>query len=218
MPAKAFILSPFNDTHEIVDDNEMAKSGSQRSRGQLRIIGGSWRGRKLHFTPMEGLRPTADRTRETLFNWLAPTIGNARCLDLFAGSGALGLEALSRGARYCDFVDRAPTCTGQISQHLASLDASGRAGVHATEAARFLATASEPYDVVFLDPPFEKQLLQPACTALAESGLLSTGALVYIEMGANEVAPEMPQEWQLHRQKAAGGVSYQLYTLPQVQA
>ena len=97
----------------------MARSGKDAGkRGQLRIIGGQWRGRRLSFTPEEGLRPTTDRVRETLFNWLAPYLHGARCADLFAGSGALGLEALSRGAGYCDFVDASPSVIAQISAHL----------------------------------------------------------------------------------------------------
>ena len=95
-------------------------------RSQLRIIGGQWRGRKLTFTPAEGLRPTTDRVRETLFNWLAPFIFGARCADLFAGSGALGLEALSRGAAHCDFVDSAKAAGRQIAGHLETLGASDR--------------------------------------------------------------------------------------------
>ena len=190
----------------------MAKSGHQGSQGLLRIIGGSWRGRKLRFKPVEGLRPTADRTRETLFNWLAPTITDARCLDLFAGSGALGLEALSRGAGYCDFVDRAKSCTQQIGLHLDTLNAADRASLHTGTADQFLEAANGTYDIIFLDPPFEKQLLQPICSKLAAASLLSPSGMIYLEMGANEVAPELPREWRLHRDKRAGSVIYQLYT------
>jgi 16S rRNA (guanine966-N2)-methyltransferase len=178
---------------------------------QLRIIGGQWRGRKLSFRAAEGLRPTTDRVRETLFNWLQPVIHGARCADLFAGSGALGLEALSRGATHCDFVDSSPAATQQISAHLDTLGASELGGCHNQPAGPFLQRGGLPYDIVFIDPPFSSALVGPSCTLLAENDLLVQGARVYIEMGSKEPLPELPSDWALLQDKTAGGVAYRLF-------
>lgn len=192
----------------------MVRSGKgSRQQSRLRIIGGQWRGRKLAFIPEQGLRPTTDRIRETLFNWLAPHIHGARCADLFAGSGALGLEALSRGAAHCDFVEPSALALDQIRRHLQSLDALGRANCHPVTAEHFLATATGPYDLVFIDPPFGRALAEPACTALAERRLLNQGALVYLETAATENVPEVADNWSEHRCKTAGGVTYRLYSV-----
>ena len=190
----------------------MSRAGKGRaSSGQLRIIGGQWRGRKLRFRAAPGLRPTTDRVRETLFNWLAGDIDGARCLDLFAGSGALGLEALSRGAHHCDFVDSASRSVEDIAGHLASLGATARAHCHAVPARRFLANHTGPWDIVFLDPPFGEAQLGPAVEALA--GRLHEGALVYIETGQRETLPALPPHWAPHRDKTAGDVRYRLFVV-----
>ena len=180
-------------------------------RSQLRIIGGQWRGRKLTFTPAEGLRPTTDRVRETLFNWLAPVIFGARCADLFAGSGALGLEALSRGAAHCDFVDSARAAGQQIAGHLETLGASDRGRCHHCEASRYLLDDDGPLDIVFIDPPFYQNLIQPSCEQLSAAQILAPEALVYIESPAQEALTNMPPGWEIYRQKTAGGVAYRLY-------
>ncbi|GAB3284075.1 16S rRNA (guanine(966)-N(2))-methyltransferase RsmD [Parahaliea aestuarii] len=180
---------------------------------QLRIIGGHWRGRKLSFLPADGLRPTADRVRETLFNWLAPVIRDARCLDLFSGSGALGLEALSRGAAHCAFVDTNGANLRQISKHLDTLDAADRGACHNRTAEEFLNGNREPWDIVFLDPPFERGLAAPALTLLAD-GHLAPEAMVYLECGRQEMLPAVPDSWDLHRDKTAGNVRYLLYHTP----
>ncbi len=182
--------------------------------GLLRIIGGRWRGRKLRFTAAEGLRPTPDRVRETLFNWLAGDIREARCLDLFSGSGALGLEALSRGAAHCDFVDSNPGSLAQIRRHLQSLEASAAGSCHTARASDFLARADRPWDIVFIDPPFGQGLVAPACELLHNRGLLAAGACIYIETGTGDTLPELPDTWHLHRDKAAGAVNYRLYRTP----
>lgn len=190
----------------------MSRAGKGRAgSGQLRIIGGQWRGRKLRFHAAPGLRPTADRVRETLFNWLAADIDGARCLDLFAGSGALGLEALSRGADHCDFVDSASRSLDDIAGHLASLGATARASCHPVPARRFLAGHAGPWDIVFLDPPFGEALLGSAVAAL--SGLLDEGALVYVETGQRESLPALPPHWAPHRDKTAGDVRYRLFVV-----
>ena len=198
----------------VARSEEMARSGKGAGKqGQLRIIGGQWRGRKLSFTPAEGLRPTSDRVRETLFNWLAPYIQGARCADLFAGSGALGLEALSRGACHCDFVDTSKTALAQIGRHLTTLGATAAGQCHSSSALQFLQGTSEPYDLVFIDPPFGRELVDPTCTILAARKLLVAGALAYVETAATEPLPGTPIGWSPHRDKTAGGVTYRLFTV-----
>jgi 16S rRNA (guanine966-N2)-methyltransferase len=190
----------------------MARSRSKSAKtSTLRVIGGQWRGRKLRFTPAPGLRPTTDRIRETVFNWLAPVIAGARCLDLFAGSGALGIEALSRGAAHCDFVDTSADALGQISRHLDMLGASTRGECHRRAAAAYLAAAAGGYDVVFIDPPFGLGLVAETSIQLAQGALLSPEAVVYIEMAAAEGTPQVPEHWQAYREKRAGEVAYRLF-------
>jgi 16S rRNA (guanine966-N2)-methyltransferase len=186
------------------------RSGKQ---SQVRIIGGQWRGRKLTFTPTDGLRPTGDRIRETLFNWLAASITGAHCADLFAGSGALGLEALSRGAVHCDFVDCSSPALAQVSDHLKLLGACGKGACHPVSALQFLQAASAPYDIVFIDPPFKLDLVESVCATLSQKQLLRENALVYIEMGATQPTPKVPPSWSLLREKHAGRVTYRLFTV-----
>ncbi len=181
--------------------------------GRLRIIGGTWRGRKLDFSAAPGLRPTPDRVRETVFNWLATHIHQAHCADLFAGSGALGLEALSRGAAHCDFVDSNGQTMGQIQQHLTALSALSQAKCVNDEAASFLRSCDRPYDVVFMDPPFGMGLAAAACDLLARRSLLNPGSLVYLEAGVSDETPDIPPNWRLHREKSSGEVCYRLYQL-----
>lgn len=181
-----------------------------RRPGRLRIVAGRWRGRLLELGDHPELRPTPDRVRETLFNWLAPVIEGARVLDLCAGSGVLGLEALSRGAASAVFVERDPALAAAIRR---SLDTFGAAGgeVVAADARRFLRTAAAPFDVVFADPPYTAGLLGELCTLLAERGWLAPGALVYLEYAAAGPAPAVPGVLGVDKQKQAGGVSYALY-------
>ena len=192
----------------------MTRSGKDtRKLHQVRIIGGQWRGRKLSFTPADGLRPTGDRIRETLFNWLAPTIEGARCVDLFTGSGALGLEALSRGAIHCDFVDSSNATLSQVSDHLKTLVAVNRSRCHPVSAQQFLQMATQAYDIVFIDPPFMQQLVGPICETLTKKQLLSSDALVYVETGAMEPPAKVPLGWKIHREKVAGSVAYRLFSV-----
>jgi 16S rRNA (guanine966-N2)-methyltransferase len=174
----------------------------------LRIIGGRWRGRKLRFPPVEGLRPSPDRVRETLFNWLQPFIEGARCLDLFAGSGAFGLEALSRGAAEVVLVDREPRVIAQLEAHRELLGAEGLQLVRA-DALAYLQGPPSPFDIVFLDPPFRRGLLGPCCEALA-AGWLQPGARVYIEAEAELEALPLPAGWEVVRSKRAGQVGSHL--------
>ncbi|MBO6752580.1 MULTISPECIES: 16S rRNA (guanine(966)-N(2))-methyltransferase RsmD [Spongiibacter] len=180
-----------------------------RRDGEVRIIGGKWRSRKLPFQSADGLRPSSDRLRETLFNWLSPYLGGARCLDLFAGSGALGLEALSRGAAHCDFVEKNPGSAEQIRRHLHTLQCED-GSVHGRSAESYLKVADGGWHIVFLDPPFKQSLLPIAVEAL--KGKLAEDALIYVETAKGE-AFVPPNDWQEHRHKSAGQVEYRLYRL-----
>lgn len=182
-------------------------------RGELRIIGGRWRSRRLSFQAAPGLRPTTDRVRETLFNWLMTDIPGARCADLFCGSGALGLEALSRGAAHCDFVDREATAIRQLLSHLTTLGASDAGAGYCDSAEHFLSAAKGTWDIVFIDPPFGLDLVQPVCDLLDTRKLLTPGACIYVETAREEPAPRVAPHWQLHREKCAGGVTSRLYRL-----
>lgn len=191
-------------------------SRQQRTKtnsNQLRIIGGQWRGRKLPFPSIEGLRPTPDRVRETLFNWLNPAVVNARCLDLFSGSGALGLEALSRGASQVDLVDSSGAVSEQLRLNLQRLNAAN-AEVWHHKAHDWLQAHALPaaYDIIFLDPPFQQNLLAPAIDTIASRQLLSSNSWIYIETARDEALPALPDNWQLHREKTAGQVSYRLFS------
>jgi 16S rRNA (guanine966-N2)-methyltransferase len=176
---------------------------------QLRIIGGRWRGSKLNFPAVEAIRPTPDRVRETLFNWLAPVIGGARCLDLFAGSGALGLEALSRGASEVVFVDRETRIGAYLRDTLARLKSTD-GKVLVGDAQRCLKEITGPFDVVFLDPPFGAGLFPAFLAQLTLPGLLAPGAFVYLESEAEAGDPVLPSGWALHRSGRAGKVGYHL--------
>ncbi len=179
-------------------------------RNQLRIIGGTWRGRKLAFPSLPGLRPTPDRVRETLFNWLQNIIPGARCLDLYAGSGALGFEALSRGAAEAVMVDRQPQVIAQLRQHSETLHTDGAHPVLA-DAREFLGqTPARPFDVVFLDPPFSDDVLGACLQRLAEPGWLAPAAWIYVEAARATPLPALPAGWELFRHKAAGQVGYHL--------
>ncbi|MFC0226017.1 16S rRNA (guanine(966)-N(2))-methyltransferase [Serratia aquatilis] len=186
------------------------KKPHSASSGQIRIIGGQWRGRKLPVPDSEGLRPTTDRVRETLFNWLAPVIRGARCLDCFAGSGALGLEALSRYAASATLLEYERPVAQQLAKNLAVLQGNGSV-IH-TNALTWLANKGQPFDVVFLDPPFRKGLLGEAVTLLEQHGWLADEAWIYVEAEAESAATDVPASWTLHREKVAGQVAYRLYT------
>lgn len=177
--------------------------------GRLRIVGGTWRGRRLEVPPIEGLRPTPDRVRETLFNWLQPVIAGARCLDLFAGTGALGLEALSRGATEAVLVDASPEVANHLRVQAAALGATG-ARIMNAPAQGYLRGAARPFDVVFLDPPFRSGLLGPCCALLEDGGWLAARAWIYLEAEAELGSPEVPAGWVVTRSKRAGDVGYHL--------
>lgn len=177
----------------------------------LRIIGGTWRGRTWRF-PEAQIRPTPDRVRETLFNWLAPSIAGARCLDLFAGSGALGLEALSRGAVRTVFVEQAAAAARELRQTLEAWGGgqAAAAQIHVTEANHFLAGTPELFDVVFLDPPFAAGLLAQIAARLETGRWLAPAALIYAECPARASLPKLPGSWSVAKTGRAGEVGYHL--------
>jgi len=186
---------------------------NKKSRGlsnTVRIIGGKWRGKKLSFPSIDGLRPTPDRIRETIFNWLQFELHGARVLDLFAGSGAFGLEALSRGASYVIFVEKDATAVAQINTHLRDLHIDNALVEH-SDARRFLQQAPpQAFDIVFLDPPYGQQLLAPCITELEKRRFLSDNAYIYLEAESSLKNLPIPQNWRLHRSKHSGQVSYHL--------
>ena len=183
-----------------------------RSRAnQVRIIAGQWRGRRLTFPDAQGLRPTPDRVRETLFNWLAPLLPGACCLDLFAGSGALGFEAASRGAAKVVMVDRNPEIVRALGANRQLLSAHA-VEIIQQEAGQYLSARNGPFDLVFLDPPFrESGLVGESIRSLAESGSLKAGARIYLEMPLKLPEPPLPESWHKEKEKKAGQVIYRLY-------
>jgi 16S rRNA (guanine966-N2)-methyltransferase len=186
----------------------VASPRANSAPGRLRIIGGSLRGSRLEVPDVPGLRPTPDRARETLFNWLAPVIEGARCLDLFAGTGALGIEALSRGAAAVDFVESSVPLVTLLRANLARLKQT--ATVQRSDALQFLAQDRLRYDLVFLDPPFANGLWTPAAHALEAHDRLAAVAWIYVESPALET-PLVPEHWTLHREGRAGAVRFALY-------
>lgn len=191
-----------------------ARSRAPAARGAharvLRIIGGSWRGRRLRFPAAALIRPTPDRVRETLFNWLGARVAGASCLDLFAGSGALGLEALSRGAAHVTFVERDAAAARGLRATLAAWGARD-ALVERGDALAFLTGRARPFDIAFLDPPFTSGVLAEAAALLEGNGWLGAAALIYVECGARAGLPPLPAGWRPLKAKRAGEVGYHLY-------
>lgn len=181
-----------------------------RAQQTLRIIGGEWRGRKFQFPSAEHLRPTPDRVRETLFNWLMPIIEGARCLDLFCGSGALGLEALSRGASEVMFVDKNKQVIDTLKR-TCELVKTDKARFFCGDANRFLDQTATAFDVIFLDPPYDLDLIEPIAKQLVKDRWLSPSAYIYIEHDGRFDVDLLPPTWQAHREKVAGQVYYSLY-------
>ena len=189
------------------------KPGAENKKprpGRLRIVAGNWRSRLLDIADVDGLRPTSERIRETLFNWLAPSIQGARCLDLFAGTGALGFEALSRGATEVVFVDSSRRAARAIENSAKTLNATG-AVVHCSDAADYLRTATPAaFDIIFLDPPFADDKLDDLCRLIDELSVLAPGGRVYLEQDRGKPGITLPEHWRILRDKAAGNVRYML--------
>jgi 16S rRNA (guanine966-N2)-methyltransferase len=178
--------------------------------GRLRIVAGKWRSRLLDIADAPGLRPTSERVRETLFNWLAPCIQGSRCLDLFAGTGALGFEALSRGATSVVFVENSRRAAKAIETSAQILDASG-ADVHCGDAAEYVRNARPAtFDIIFLDPPFADDRLEALCRLIDETGVLAPGGRVYLEQDRARPETPLPDRWHALKNKTAGNVRYML--------
>ena len=198
--------------HRIADEgvSYMTKGVS----GKVRIIGGKWRSRKITFSAIPGLRPTHDRIRETLFNWLNTDVEGAICLDLFAGSGALGFEALSRGAKQVTFVDNSPLVVSSLKKNAAILgDTSSIEIICANFPDPMLSFKHSPFDIVFVDPPFFQDLIPASIECLIKGNHMKKGALVYREAEANVETLPVPSGFEQFREKRTGAVIYGLMKL-----
>ena len=189
----------------------MIKRSAGRSRaGRLRIVAGKWRSRLLDIADVPGLRPTPERVRETLFNWLSLAIEGARCLDLFAGTGALGLEALSRGAAAVVFVEKSTKAATVLQRNVERLGASTATVRHADAFEYLRQPAGGGFDIVFLDPPFSADKLDELCRLIKAASILAEGARIYVEEERHKPAVVLPEGWQAIKCGTAGNVRYSL--------
>jgi 16S rRNA (guanine966-N2)-methyltransferase len=186
------------------------KENKVKAAGSLRIIAGLWRGRKLAVLDLEGLRPTSDRIRETVFNWLQPYVGSANCLDLYAGTGALGLEAASRGAERVTLVELNAKAAAQLQSHCQTLSAK-QCQVHRQGASDFLNQNQQQYDIIFIDPPYQGDFWSDIAQQLMDTNSVADNALIYVEYPKQIVMPTLPAQWQLMKEKKAGAVNYCLF-------
>lgn len=181
--------------------------------GRIRIIGGSLRGSRIEVPHSEGLRPTPNRVRETLFNWLQAVVPGAHCLDLFSGSGANGIEAMSRGAASLVMIERERRLAQRLRDNIQRLKVA-EAEVVCADALQWLQhpqrSDAGPFDVIFMDPPFAQDVAAQAARRLEEHGWLAPDAMVYIELPAGHEV-ELPGNWEVHRQGRAGALGYTLY-------
>ena len=188
----------------------MVAKSNRKKPGFVRIIGGEWRGRRLPVVDLPGLRPSGDRVRETLFNWLQPSIRGARCADLFAGTGVLGLEDYSRGAAEVTLVENMPLAVQALRAALVKLETPGpKAGVHLaeTDALKWLKSCEpDSLDIVFMDPPFGSRLEAQAMSLLVGLDLVSGGGLVYIETARNAPMCHPGLGWEIAKEKTLGQV------------
>lgn len=185
-------------------------------QGIVRIIGGEWRGRKLKVPTAADLRPTPDRVRETLFNWLAPALAGACCLDAFAGTGALGFEALSRGAARVVMIDQSAVAIQRLREH-AQLLKTDRADIYQAQLPQQLKPSVQPFDIVFLDPPYASKVLLACCFHLENQRFLAEKAYIYLEARETLTDSLLPPNWRIVKNKRAGQVAYHLavrYTAP----
>lgn len=179
-------------------------------QNQVRIITGQWRGRKINFPDLPGLRPSSDRVRETLFNWLMNDIVGAHCLDLFAGSGVLGLEALSRGAAKVVAVDQSLVVIKALHKNAELLKTNQLKCICGSWSESLLGI-NEVFDLVFLDPPFKQGLIKACCDYLEDKNLLAPNAWIYLEMEISADLPKVPESWELYRDMKTQQVRVILY-------
>ena len=176
----------------------------------MRIVAGIWRSRLLEIADVSGLRPTSERIRETLFNWLAMNVAGARCLDLYAGTGVLGLEALSRGAAEAVLVEKSPVAVDTLRSNIKVLGADNAAVQH-TDARQYLGSGKcGKFDIVFLDPPFADDMLGELCRLLDSQAVLTANARVYLEQDRAAKEPVLPEGWEILKTKSSGNVRYSL--------
>lgn len=198
---------------DVYRDKRMKKQPSSKpsQNGFIRIIGGKYRGRKLPVKDVEGLRPTTDRVKETLFNWLMNDVRDSTVLDCFAGSGGLGFEALSRFARSVTFLEKDKIAFEQLQKNIQTINTADARAIH-TDTLLWLAKSTpEQFNLVLIDPPFRKGFAQPVCEHLEQQQWLADDALIYIEV-EQELTLSVPSNWELLKEKTAGQVSYRLYT------
>ena len=187
------------------------KSRKPMTDGFIRLISGQWKGKKLPVKDKQGLRPTTDRTKETLFNWLMHDIRDANCLDCFSGSGSLGFEALSRYAKYCTFLELDKQVSQQLQVNLNTLNIDNAQVIQSDSLQYLNKPATLQYDIVFIDPPFNQNLAQPCIEQLEVQGYLSKNSLIYIEVENTLVSLSTPNNWSLLKEKISGQVRYQLF-------
>ena len=186
----------------------VARKNNSKNRGKVRITSGEWKNRNLEVPDIDGLRPTSERVRETLFNWLMPSIHKSICLDLFAGSGSLGFEALSRGAKHCTFVEKSKLAFCQIKTTRTSLNALN-SELHNCDAIDFLSSVhNHNFNLVFLDPPFSDDYLISSIESIHEYQLVSRGGYIYIEFNKNNDLFNLPDNWSVIRKKIYGNVCF----------
>ncbi len=184
---------------------------SEMKQGKVRIIGGDWRGRKLPVLSLNGLRPTSDRVRETLFNWLQYEVAGAKCLDMFAGTGALGLEALSRGAETVTFLDNTTSVVKQLRQNLDTLHVD-KARVIQDDSLKWVIQEQHlSFDIIFVDPPFHSHLMQPAVDALFLGGCIAKQGCLYLEQEKTLPWPVLPNGWKIFREKTTSQVRFGVF-------
>ena len=194
--------------------NNVTKGQTAKNKpgsGQVRIIAGQWRSRRLPIQDLEGLRPTTDRVRETLFNWLANDLVNARVLDCFGGSGALALEALSRYASFAQIIELQRGAAMQLKENLQTLKCDKAEVLNADTFVVLQRGCEQGFDVVFIDPPFRKGLAEKTIQLLDTQGWLNDGALIYVEIESELPQLAIPSRWHALKEKNAGQVSYRLY-------
>ncbi|MDQ6573704.1 MAG: 16S rRNA (guanine(966)-N(2))-methyltransferase RsmD [Haemophilus parahaemolyticus] len=191
--------------------NSKPQKQTSKAMGEVRVIAGLWRGRKLSVLNAEGLRPTTDRVKETLFNWLMMDVANARCLDCFAGSGSLGIEALSRQAQAVVFLEKFANAAQQLKKNLASLK-TDKGTVINTDTLTYLSqkNSTEPFEIIFIDPPFHHNLVPQVLTLLQQNNWLAENALIYVETEKNHPPLLLAENWQIIKEKSAGIVTSRL--------